>query len=188
MRQSELEDIARQIEGLRADYDLQIEQKLALLNEQAQIARELELRKPTTEGPTVLTPSSVSIGMIQKQPYYLYGYEAIEKEVALIEAREDKDDFIPELAELERKQRELKNDPFLERAQLAFEATPIVSPEQFQAARWDISASDFESDTRSALVLALAVVLGGMLGLFVLFIKTAITSTSRRPAYQTHPS
>lgn len=100
----------------------------------------------------------------------------------MIEARDDKDSFIPELGELERKQRELKNDPFLERAQLAFEATPIFSPEQFKAARWDISASDFESDTRSALILALAVVLGGMLGLFVLFIKVTVASAKRKPA------
>lgn len=188
LRQSELEDITRQIEGARTDYDLKIEQKLALLTEQAQIARELQLDKPTTEGPTLLTPSAVSIGMIQKQPYYLYGYEAIEKEITLIEARADKDDFIPELAELERKQRELIDDPFLDRAEAAFEATPITSPEQFQAARWNISASDFKPDTRSGLVLALAVVLGGMLGLFALFIKVAINSTNRCSANNAHSS
>lgn len=182
MRLLKLEDIVRKIEGTRWDYDLEIEQKLALLTEQAQIARELNLSKPAAEWPIVITSGSLSISMLEEQPYYLFGYEAIEKEIALIEERDDKDVFISELANLEKERRELLNDPYLDRAQAAFDATPIGSAEEFKAAHWDISSNDFKPDTRAALVLALALVLGGMLGLFALLIKVAVTSTKRKLA------
>lgn len=197
IRDSQLEDLDSQTEDLRVGYELDADRRLAFLAEQAQIARQLNLAKPAIEGQTarsvnigivqeqaseMIPTSSTNIGITQEQPYYLFGFEAIEKEIALIEARDNKDAFISELTKLEKERREILSDPSLERAKIAFEATPITSSEDFKAAHWDLNSSDFESTTRGALILALALVLGGMLGLFILFARMAVVSTQRKQA------
>lgn len=182
LRDFAIEDLTRRIEGARIDYDRNAERRSAFLAEQALIAREMGVAQPVMEDQATVASSSVNIGFVQEAPYYLFGYRAIEKELELIQARENKDAFIPQLVELQREKRELLEDPRLGRMLLAFETTPATSPEQFKAAHWHLSERNLKHKTSPILVLALSIILGGMLGLFVLFIKVAVASAKRKPA------
>jgi chain length determinant protein (polysaccharide antigen chain regulator) len=107
------------------------------------------------------------------QTLYLRGYLALEKEMQLLAARDSAALYIPSLASLDYQQRVLMQDPAVERAQEIFALTPIGT-EQFEAAVYDIASMSYKSNTKTSLVLALSIVLGGMLGVFVLLIRNAV--------------
>ena len=107
-------------------------------------------------------------------PFYLRGYDAIEKEIELIKTREDKRAFIDGLLELEQKIRSLEQDMTLERADILFAATPIVSTDDFTAVSLTIGATVFKPQPNRSLILALAVVLGGMVGGFYVLFSSAV--------------
>lgn len=179
LRDFKIEDLARRIEGTRIDYDRNAERRSAFLAEQAEIARQVGVAQPVMEDQATVASSSVNIGIVQDAPYYLFGYQAIEKELDLIQQRDNKDAFIPQLVELKREKRELQEDPRLGRMLLAFETTPVTSSEHFKTGHWNLSQRDLKHKTSPVLVLALAIVLGGMLGLFALLIKNVVTSSRR---------
>jgi len=54
-----------------------------------------------------------------------------------------------------------------------FANTPIGT-DQFSAASYDIALIEYESNTKTSLILALSIVLGGMLGIFVLLIRNVL--------------
>ena len=199
----EMEDVQQAIRNARLDYDRKTKDRLAFLREQAAIARELGVAKNTLEAQTFSASNGVVANVKSDTPFYLRGYEAIEKEIALIVAREDKDAFITGLLELEQKQRTLEQDLTLERADrkeafLAsllelekqqraiqqdktierakelFAKTPVIEAQKFVAAQYDVYATDFESKSKRSLIVALALVLGGMVGVMFVLIRSAV--------------
>ena len=113
----ELEDVKTRIENALVDYDRKTANRLAFLREQAEIARKLGVAKNTIEAQTFATQSGVVANVQSDTPFYLRGYEAIDKEIELIESREDKKAFVSGLLELEQKQREILQDQTLARAE-----------------------------------------------------------------------
>jgi len=107
------------------------------------------------------------------QPLYLTGYLALEKEIEVIEARKSPEPFIPQLEFIEDLKLQLLQDQTLIRADELLAITPI-RPERFVAAHYDLASMVYKSKTKSLLVRVLAVVLGGMLGIFVLLIHNAL--------------
>lgn len=116
-QQFELEDIGTQIDNTLKDYDRKTTDRLAFLREQAAIARKLGVSKNTIEAQTFNVKSGIVANVKTDTPFYLRGYEAIEKEIELIESREDKEAFIDGLFELEQKKRALEQDKTLQRAE-----------------------------------------------------------------------
>ncbi len=114
-------------------HDLKILNRLAFLNEQAKIARSLNIDKykPGTE--------------LRYESYYFRGYEAIEKEIELIQNRKDKKVFIDEYASLERKRSDLINNHKVKRLENLFKSTPIVMSQKFKAARIMIDSTIYKS-------------------------------------------
>jgi LPS O-antigen subunit length determinant protein (WzzB/FepE family) len=199
----EMEDVQQAIRNARLDYDRKTKDRLAFLREQAAIARELGVAKNTLEAQTFSASNGVVANVKSDTPFYLRGYEAIEKEIALIVAREDKDAFITGLLELEQKQRTLEQDLTLERAdrketflasllelekqqraiqqdktieraQELFTKTPVSDAQQFVAAQYDVYATNIESKSKRSLIVALALVLGGMVGVMFVLIRSAV--------------
>ena len=108
-------------------------------------------------------------------PFYLRGYEAIEKEIELIEVRNQKKFFIEGLIVLEEMQRALEQDKTIKRADLLFAATPLMSTDDFSAVSVNVSATDIEDQTKSwILMLPAAIVLGGMVGVIYVLLSNAI--------------
>jgi len=199
----ELEDLDTAIDNAIKDYDRKTADRLAFLREQAAIARKLGVSKNTIEAQTFSTQTGVVANVKTDTPFYLRGYEAIEKEIELILSRDNKKAFIGGLLELEQKKRALEQDKTLERAELnkvflegllelernkraieqdmmlkraeaLFAETPLAKPSQFSAATLVIEATRFEYKSKRKLMLALAAVVGGMIGVVYVLIASAM--------------
>ena len=202
-RDFELEDIQIQIENAYADYERKTSDRLSFLREQASIARKLGVAKNTIEAQMFSAQNGVVANVKTDTPFYLRGYEAIEKEVELIESREDTKAFIGGLLELEQKKRGLeqdrtlqrveKNKAYLEsiielekkqrlieqnktlaRAESLLNTTPLMSGDEFSATSITIGATEFESQSnRLLMMITMAIVIGGIVGAIYVLISNA---------------
>ncbi len=103
---------------------------------------------------------------------YEQGYLALEKEIELIQSRKV-EDFIPDLARIEFSQAELLKNKEVKRVEMMLAKTPIGT-DQFSAAVYNLDTLVYKNNTKTSLILALSIVLGGMLGIFVLLIRNVL--------------
>lgn len=169
-----LQDLDLKIENLVRDYERMTADRLAFLREQAEIARELGVASNTLEVQTFGAQNSTVAAVNIDTPFYLRGFEAIEKEIALIEGRVDGRAFVIGLLDAERERRGIAQDPTLDRAVRLWSDTPAASGEGFLAASMRIDATTIEETESRVLALALAVVLGGFIGSLFVLVSSAI--------------
>ena len=183
-RAFDIEDLDAQISILIAAYEGETAIRLAHLAEQAAIAKKLGISKQTCmPQPSIyqtLNPrgddslGNTSSKTESQTPLYLRGYDALEKEIELIKSRQDRRAFIKELLPLEQKKLAFAKDRTPERAERLFAGTPVMKSGGFQAASFDVAATEFEYKSNRALMLALAVVFGGMIGVVYVLIASAM--------------
>lgn len=99
-RAFDIEDLDAQISIIIAAYDAEILSRLAHLTEQAAIARKLGIAKQTSiPQPSIYqslntrgdeSPNNRTSKIETEIPLYLRGYDALEKEIELINSRQDK--------------------------------------------------------------------------------------------------
>ncbi len=130
------------------------------------------MAKNTIEAQTFAGGASPVVNVKTESPFYLRGYEAIEKEIQLLSTRKGKREYINELIEVEKKTRDIEQNRVIERAKLAFENSPIVKG-PFQAAFYDIAATEFQSKQKRSLIVALALIAGLFIGTVVVLIRKA---------------
>jgi len=169
-----LEDIETKISNSLIDYERMTSDRLAFLGEQAAIARKLGVPKNTIEAQTFSGQSGMVANIKTDTPFYLRGFEAIEKEMELLGSRNDARAFVSGLRDLEIKKRELEQDKTLERASSLFALTPILTPAEFSAVSIALEATDFENQSRFLLLLGLAVIIGGLIGAVFVLITDAM--------------
>ena len=182
-RAFDIEDLDAQISVLIAAYDSETASRIARLTEQAVIARKLGISKQTsipqpsmyqslnTQGEESLDVWTRKIE--SETTLYLRGYDALEKEIELIKARQDKRKFIEGLLPLEKKKLALLKDQIPERAERFFAETPVGISEDFQAASFDVEATEFQYTRKDTKMFALATVFGGMIGVAYVLIASA---------------
>ena len=173
-RSFELEDINTQISNALMDFEKKTSIRLAFLREQAEIARTLGVAKNTIEAQTFSAKIGIISNINTDTPFYLRGYEAIEKEMELIALREDISAFVVGLVGLEKKKRALEQGKILERAESLFAFTPIVSQNDFLAVSDRIDATEFKSQSKRVLYAVLSIVLGGMFGVMYVLVSNSI--------------
>lgn len=207
----DLEDVASQIQNALLDYDKKIMNRLTFLDEQAKIARAIGVAKNTIEAQTFNAQSGFVANVNADTPFYLRGYEAIEKEIELIKAREQKHAFIDGLFELEQKKRaleqdktlhraeakklflvslkdleaqkrDIEQDPKLQRAKQLFLDTPIFTSDDFKAAHIRIDTTQFTYARSWSLLLALSALLGAMAGVVYVLLSNALAKRKRHLA------
>lgn len=187
-------------------YKTSVQARLARLNEQAKIARSINLAKGSVSSvpnkntssvylPVPLNERDIEYAMdtayfgsgakedemgsyllsqdINESPLYLRGFLAIEEEIKTLQARNSPENFIPSLGRIERDIFKLSQDQTIYRVEQGLAITPIGTG-QFDAAVYDIASLEYKSDTKSSIILALSIVLGGMLGIFVLLIRNVL--------------
>ena len=137
-------------------------QQVATLKEQVKLARFLSIEKGALSSLTGFKALKV----------YEQGYLALEKEIELIQSRKV-EDFIPDLARIEFLQAELLKNKEVKRVEMMLAKTPIGS-DQFAAAVYNLDTLVYKNNTKTSLILALSIVLGGMLGIFVLLIRNVL--------------
>ena len=198
-----LEDIKVKIKNAINDYEVETKNRIAFLTEQAAIARTLDIKKNTIESQEFSTQNSVITNVKTDTPYYLRGYEAIEKDIQLIKNRTEKKPFVKGLLDLEKQKRDLEEDKTLERAErnkvflekiLALNNakrdlledklldrsekllnnTPIVSSNDFKAANIIYQNTKFVSSFSLIKTISIAGILGIIFGLFYVSISNAI--------------
>ena len=83
--------------------------------------------------------------------------------------------FIHGLAPLEQKKLVLSKDQIPERAERLFAATPVMNLSGFQAASFDVNSTKFQKKSnRRALILALTVLVGVVIGVVYVLIGNAM--------------
>jgi len=137
-------------------------QQVATLKEQVKLARFLSIEKGALSSLTGFKALKV----------YEQGYLALEKEIELIQSRKV-EDFIPDLARIEFSQAELLKNKEVKRVEMMLAKTPIGT-DQFAAAVYNLDTLVYKNNTKTSLILALSIVLGGMLGIFVLLIRNVV--------------
>jgi LPS O-antigen subunit length determinant protein (WzzB/FepE family) len=202
-RSQGVEDLTTKIANARADYQRKTQDRLAFLNEQAAIARQLGVAKNTLEAQTFASTTGVVANVKTDTPFYLRGYEAIEKEIELINSRDETDafvsglfelqselraleqdqtlaraesnkEFLEQVLDLERQKRVIEQDKTIQRAQELFATTPIANPDRFVAVQMNVLGSDIQSKSKRMLIVALSVVLGGMIGVLYVLIRSGM--------------
>lgn len=199
----DLEDVSTQIDNAFIDYDRTTSDRLAFLREQAAIARKLGVAKNTIEAQTFAAQNSILASVDTDTPFYLRGYEAIEKEIELMESREDKRAFVSGLMDLEKTKRKLDQDQTLqrkeqekrfldsrlaldaqvrsliqdqtlERAKGLFQETPAWSGEGFEAAAFTPEGTIFRPTSAKLTVLVLVGLLSGVVSCIYVLAASAL--------------
>ena len=120
-----------------------------------------------------VTQNTVVTNVKTETPFYLRGYEAIEEEINQIKNRKDKAAFTVKLFELEKKKRALEQNQTLLRAKNLFEKTPLQD-DNFKAVIFTVAATNFVTNNKTNLFYALALVLGGMIGVVYVLLANAL--------------
>lgn len=150
--------VERQIEALRQTAQQRRKDRIAVLNEALRIADSVGLENPQgTMWQTFSTTQSSSI--TDGSPLYLRGAKALRAELAVLEKRASDDPFIAELRSLQERLEFLKGID--------------VSPDNVAVFTLDSPAlvPDTPVKPKKALVLAIGLVLGGMLGVFIALVR-----------------
>jgi len=169
----ELKDIDTDTSIALNNEKLKTQFRLAYLKEQASLARAIGIDKNTLTAQTFTTQSALVTSVNKEEPFYLRGYIAIEKEIEILSSRQSPQLFIPELISNERRKQQLLKDSSVTYAKKLIALTPIGTA-AFEAVSYDLPSIEFQSKTKTSLILALSIVLGGMLGIFVLLIRNAV--------------
>ena len=180
---NDIADTERAINNAFEDYNVRLSDRLEFLQEQAQIARALNIARNTLEVTSFTQGNSILANVNADTPFYMRGYEAIEKEIELLQSRSQSDAFVPNLREMQNSIRSIRQDPILDRARAAFDASPVMDPVRFTATQYDIAALEVTYHKKSSLILALSLVLGAFIGMMTVLIRTGIRS--RKPASPT---
>ncbi len=168
-----LEDLSEKIENLRIDYDSKSVAKILYLKEQSAIAKQLGVAKNTIEVQTLGNQSTLLSTVVTDSPFYLRGYEAIDKEIELIESRKNKNAFIEGLDKTFTFKRKLEQDKTLDRAELIFETTPLAKDDNFYAASIKVLSTNIERKNNRTKII-ISVIFGFIIGLFIVIVSNAI--------------
>jgi len=168
-----LEDIATTRDNLFEDYEKLIQKRLSYLEEQAEIARALGIKQNTLDAQLFQAGSALVANVSAEAPFYLRGYEAIEKEITLLRNRDNKEAFIADLIATDQQARAIEQNRLLDRAVLAFDNTPVVTGD-FKAAAYTVAAIELQSSIKPTLIIVLSALGGGFLAMILVLIRSAI--------------
>ena len=131
-----IEDYDIAIENALKIYDNKTERYLAYLNEQALIARELGIKKSTLPSQNFNSETGVITYLTTDIPYYMRGWDMIEKEIYLIKNRTDKSFFVDGMIQLQKERKKLVTNKDIERLENLFKTLPIfTNSKNFKAGR-----------------------------------------------------
>jgi LPS O-antigen subunit length determinant protein (WzzB/FepE family) len=162
---------------------LKVEQRSLFLKEQAAIARALDIQKNQLDdgGLAQSQSSSVTLSVnATDTPFYLRGYAAIEAELELLESRSSKtalkfdDRYVSIMSNLAA----VEHDASVQQV-LAVQQN-ISNANESEWIVFDSALADVKSKTKPSLILALAIVLGGMLGTLIVLIRGAVRKRKER--------
>ncbi|OCW82422.1 hypothetical protein AKH20_02990 [Pelagibacteraceae bacterium GOM-A3] len=177
LEQFKLDEVQMRIENAYISYDREITRKLVFLKEQAEIARALNIPKNNLiEAQSFVTDTGLIANLSAQIPYYMRGFEMIEKEIDLIENRTTPEPFAKGLNKLEELKNELITNKDLENLETLFKETPIAQSDIFSAANIIfLSTKYYPVDQKSAVRMSIiALIIGALVGIFYVIFENAI--------------
>jgi LPS O-antigen subunit length determinant protein (WzzB/FepE family) len=173
-----IKDLNILIDNTIKDYERNTRDNLAFLSEQAAIARKLGVKKNTIESQAFVTKNSIITSIKTNPPLYLRGYEALDEEIDLIKKRDNKKAFMENLYKLEQQKRALEQNETIRRAEELLKLTPL-NENAFKATLVKVAATDFNINNKRMKYYALAIVLGGIIGVFYILIYNAFQNRKK---------
>ena len=170
--QNQIQTIEQKLNAIRNSIDLENNWQLAILKEQAALARELGIEHNSLDTASSSRVSAVTVNVDTDIPYYLRGYRAIEKEISLINGRkgDEKYLFSYEYVNLSNQLLKLKADVRVQIVDEAIKNSPFNK--SFIPIDYHLDLIEFKSQKKTNLILALSIVLGLMVGgMFILMRK-----------------
>ena len=129
--------------------------------------------------------SGINVAVEQEQPLYIRGYKALEKEIALIDARGKGAaayPYIENYVSLAAKKRALESDKRLQRIETGLAGTPLADAERFIAANYDLETVVFNSTISKLLIVILATLMGGLIAVIFVLIRSAMVARQKQTA------
>ena len=173
----EIEDLEDNIKLLIEDNKKKIAKKLYFLDEQAKIARTLNIKDGIAgyDQRNIQMIDVENIKLFTGSPYYMRGYISIEKEIELIKKRKNDKTLIYGIIELEKEKIQLENSKVLDRLEKLLKKTPIYDNKNFYAGSIVIESFKVKSDQRSIFTLLfLACVVGLIFSSFLILILDSV--------------
>lgn len=169
----QLQDLSVKINNSISDYDREIFDRLAFLKEQSEIARQLQI-KNIIESLELGNDKILLANRDKDVPFYLRGYEAIDKEIELISKRKNVYSFVEDLFKLEKEKRKIEQDKFIERIEIELQSSPIASNSKFLAASISYPSTKFEY--KNTIRTFIPMLIGLIIGVIYVIISSAFKS------------
>ncbi|WP_328505079.1 MULTISPECIES: GNVR domain-containing protein [Dasania] len=153
-----INEYKKQVASLRSVYEKRLQDRIVLLEEAYSIAKQLGFEKPVSSN----AGNKILISNLDESLLYMRGSEVLRAELDALKSRTQRDSFIPDIRFIQEKITYLES--------LTFNVNEI------KVVNIDGWAVEPESSVKpkKALVLVLAGMLGGLLGVFVVLIQWAI--------------
>ena len=172
-----LEQLRNKLSFIKKNQIVINKKRIQYLREQSAIAKELgiETNRLDANALTQSSQNAISLSVNSNDvPYYLRGYKAIEKEIALIESRSDEDNLLISDGYIKTKEEIISLETDLSSSQLRNAAEVIANDIPNDWVQFDLSIADVKSQKKSMLYVALSIVLGGMVGAMYVLISNAV--------------
>ena len=163
-------DLNDQITNAKENYKLETKRRLIFLEEQATIARELDIADNTLDDQNFYTASKIIANIQTENSYFMRGYKMIEKEIELIKSRSDKSIFIENLNELEMSKKTLIQNKELDRIENLLLKTPIGKPKNFISAEIAFISTKFEPSMVLIKLIIFSLIIGLIIGVIYVLI------------------
>ncbi len=175
LKDYKLEDINNLLTVSKIDYQKKVDQRLRFLNEQAAIARQIDIPNNTLDNQNYYTESETIADIQTEKSYYMRGYKMIEKEIELIKSRSIENGFKNDLIlTLENEKSILLENKELERIEKLFSDTPIIKSDNFKAANIEVKKSIIRATNNLTFTLLISTLVGFILGIISVLTYSAI--------------
>lgn len=177
-RDDSIAQLRVEIASRKAKADMSRKDEVAVLTEQARIARSLGIKEPVAlqslnaQGQGGAGASAQVIS--GEQPTYFQGSAALEERIVLLKDRKDTDPFIFDLRDLERQVYVLENDTRAERLSQRLDQSPLKDPATAPMVEYSaIGASSVKVSPKISLFGAGSLLIGLLLGSGLVLLRAA---------------
>lgn len=173
--------IVNEMQARRDKAEAERKDGIERLQQQAQIARLLDLDKPlgvrTTTTPPQTDGVSVQILGTEGGAIYLQGYLALEEQIKQLKTRQNNDPFVAELRQLEQQEFQIRNDPTIPRLTEIVERLGWAAPEGVDVAHVDTAnLTARKVFPRLGVFAPLGVLLGFLIGVALVLLQPVLQS------------
>lgn len=169
-----LEKLNAEIETIKSNVVLEDRKRLVFLKEQSEIAKELGIELNDMNRSSSGTSEFAVSVFSSDVPFYLRGYKAIDKEIALIETRSIEDSLSQNdrYVSLQKQLNLLGGEIGAEQFKKETELVSVTDPANWIV--YDVSIAEVSSTRRTSLMLMLSLMVGGFISLLVVLFMNAL--------------